>query len=515
MASSENRPDVVPADLPPVLSFLGATGTVTGSRFLVEVGGARILVDCGLYQGRRELRRRNWERFPVEPDRIDAVVLTHAHVDHCGYLPALVAGTAGGRHDTAGGRHDTAGGRHDTAGGRHDTAGGRHDTAGRVPGFRGPVFATPHTVDLAGVVLPDAGRLQEEDAREANRRGWSKHTPALPLFTEGDAWRSLELLRPVEVHTAVDLPGGIRLELRPTGHILGSAAAHLTLPDGRRLVVSGDLGRPDHPLLVPPEPPGAADVLLVESTYGDREHPDADVVERLADLVRRTIARGGKVVIPAFAVDRTEVVLFHLRLLMAAGEVPQVPVIVDSPMAHRALSVYRRAVREGAPEVRPELAGGPDPFDTGTLVEVEDAEESRAVDRSREPSIIVSASGMATGGRVVHHLAATIGDARNTVALVGFQAPGTRGARLAAGEQQLKMLGRWWPVKAEVVVLDGLSVHADASELEDWVAAADGEPDAVYVVHGEPAASAALQQRLVDRLGWCVVVPSHRERVLL
>jgi metallo-beta-lactamase family protein len=475
--------DVVPAQLPAVLTFLGATGTVTGSRFLVEVGDARILVDCGLYQGVRELRRRNWEPFPVDPDRIDAVVITHAHVDHVGYLPALVAGTAGGRR--------------------------------RPLGFRGPVFATPHTVDLAGIVLPDAGRLQEDDAAEANRRGWSKHTPALPLFTEADAYASLQQFVAVGPGVGAELPGGVNLSFRRTGHILGAASAHLTLPGGRTLVVSGDLGRPHHPVLAPPEPPGHADVLLVESTYGDRDHHDEGVVERLGELVRRTVDRGGKVVIPAFAVDRTEVVLFHLRQLMASGAVPRVPVVVDSPMAQRALAVYRRAWRERSDEFRPEVFDAGDPFDTGTMVEVADAEGSRRVDESDEPVIIVSASGMATGGRVVHHLAATLPDRRNSVALVGYQAPGTRGARLVAGERQLKMLGRWWPVRAEIASFDGLSVHADAGELVDWVAAADGEPDTVYVVHGEPAASAGLQRRLVDRLDWCVVVPRHRERVLL
>ena len=377
------------------------------------------------------------------------------------------------------------------------------------------MYATPHTADLAGIVLPDAGRLQEEDASDANRHGYSKHAPALPLFTESDAFGVLGQFVAVPNGTSVELPGGVVLGFRRAGHILGSASAHLTLPGGRTLVVSGDLGRPHHPLLAPPEPPGHADVLLVESTYGDRDHHDEGVVERLGDLVRRTVDRGGKVVVPAFAVDRTEVVLYHLRTLMESGAIPAVPVIVDSPMAQRALNVYRRAFRERSDEFRPELLDGGDPFDTGTLVEVTDAQWSRRVDESGEPSIIVSASGMATGGRVVHHLAATLPDERNAVALVGYQAPGTRGARLAAGERQLKMLGRWWPVRAEVQQFDGLSVHADAGELVDWVASADGEPDTVHVVHGEPEASAALQRRLVDRLDWCVVVPHHGERVLL
>lgn len=482
--------NVVPAGLPPVLTFLGATGTVTGSRFLLEAGGARILVDCGLYQGRRELRRRNWEPFPVDPERIDAVVLTHAHVDHVGYLPALVAGTTGGG-----------------------------DLSRRRPGFRGPVVSTAHTAELAGIVLPDAGRLQEEDAAEANRRGYSKHHPALPLFTERDALAALELFRPVRPGAdgrtpPVELPGGVRVTFRRTGHILGAAAAHLELPGGRTLVVSGDLGRPDHPVLLPPEPPGRADVLLVESTYGDREHVDDDAVERFARLITRTVERGGRVVVPAFAVDRTEVVLFHLRELMAAGRVPEVPVVVDSPMALRALDVYRRAVRSRAPEIRPELHDD-DPFDTGLQVEVTDPAGSRRIDESTEPCVIVSASGMATGGRVVHHLAASLPDRRNAVALVGYQAPATRGARLAAGGRQLKMLGRWWPVRAEVEQYDGFSVHADASELLDWVGAADGEPDTVYVVHGEPEASEALQRRIVERLDWCAVLPRHGERILL
>ncbi len=467
-------PSPADPDRAPLLSFFGATGTVTGSRFLLEANGARILIDCGMYQGLKELRKRNWAPFPVDPASVDAVVLTHAHVDHTGYLPALVRN-----------------------------------------GFDGPVHVTEGTELLSRIVLPDAGHLQEEEASYANRKGFSKHEPALALYTEQDARRSLQHLRAASFGEPVELPGGTVLTFRPAGHILGSATATFDLPGGRRLLCSGDLGRPSHPVLCPPAPPDSADTILVESTYGDREHLDGDVIERLGALISRTAADGGTVLIPAFAVDRTEVVLFHLKALMDAGAIPRIPVAVDSPMALAALRAYRQAIDEGWDEIRPEIAAGPDPFDTGTLEEAREVEESMALDRRRGPQIVVSASGMGTGGRVVHHLAAMVGDRRNAVALVGYQAAGTRGALLAGGARQLKMLGKYVPVRAEIEMFDGLSVHADGSELVDWLRQATRPPDAVYCVHGEPDASAALRDRIVDELDWVAVVPKYRERVRL
>lgn len=459
----------------PRLTFLGAAGTVTGSRFLVEHGGARILVDCGLFQGLKELRLRNWERFPVDAGSIDAVVLTHAHVDHCGLLPRLA-----------------------------------------VEGFDGPVLCTQGTAALAGIVLPDSGHLQEEEAAYANRAGFSRHRPALPLFSEADARKTLRLLRTVPYGQPTALAGGMAVTFRHAGHILGSASVHLTLDTGddpRTVVFSGDLGRGQHPLLRSPDPVGDADHILVESTYGDRDHvePEVDV---LAQAITRTVTRGGTVIIPAFAVDRTEVVLFHLRQLMDTGAIPRVPVHIDSPMALAALGVYRQALDEGWEEVAATPSGA-DPFDTGTLHEVRDPEGSKALDHDPHPSIIVSASGMATGGRVVHHLRARLPDHRTTVVLVGYQAAGTRGRSLADGARQLKMLGRYVPVRADIVTVDGLSVHADRDELLGWLGTADRAPDTAFVVHGEPAGSQALAGAITEDLGWCAVVPRHGESVLL
>jgi metallo-beta-lactamase family protein len=453
------------------LRFLGGAGTVTGSRFLAETPQARVLVDCGLFQGQKALRERNWEPFPVDPARIDAVVLTHAHVDHSGYLPALVA-----------------------------------------RGFRGPVFATRGTRGLCEIVLPDSGRLHEEDAAYANRKGFSKHAPALPLYTEEDAHAALALFRTVAFDEEVEVAPGVRVRLRPAGHILGASLVELEAEE-RRLAASGDLGRPDHPLLVPPAPVPAADALLVESTYGDREHADADPVDRLAEALSRVAGRGGVAVIPAFAVDRTEILLLHLRRLVAERRIPDLPVYVDSPMALAALAVYRRAVAEGWEEVRPALRGAAQPFDPGRLEEVHDVEASKALVAQRGPFVVISASGMATGGRVLHHLRARLPDRRNAVLLVGYQVPGTRGRRLLAGERALKMHGRYVPVQAEVVDLSGFSAHADGAQILAWLGAAAAAPATAFVVHGEPDAAAALAARIGRELGWPAVVPSLGEQV--
>jgi metallo-beta-lactamase family protein len=459
----------------PTLQFLGAAGTVTGSRFLVETAGARVLVDCGLFQGLKELRLRNWAPLPVDARSLDAVVLTHAHVDHCGYLPALEA-----------------------------------------QGFAGAVYATAGTAALCRIVLPDSARLQEEDAAYANRMGYSKHDPALPLYTEENAQAALARLREVRTGERTEVAPGVRATFRPAGHILGSAHVLLELagPGSRRVLVSGDLGRPAHALLAPPARRPAADAVLVESTYGDREHADVDAtVERLAETVVRTAGRGGVVVIPAFAVDRTELVLFHLRALREAGRIPALPVYVDSPMALAALDVYRRALEEGDPEIRSELRGKPGLLDPGGLVEARDVAASKAIHAEEGPAIIVSASGMGTGGRVLHHLERRLPDARSSVALVGFQPVQTRGRRLLDGERSVKLHGRYVPVRAEIVDLSGFSVHADRSEILAWLREGEGTPEAAFVVHGEPEASRALAEGIERELGWNAVVPGDLERV--
>jgi len=456
----------------PVLTFLGAAGTVTGSRFLVECGSSRALVDAGLYQGLAELRRRNWARDEVPAAELDSVVVSHAHLDHCGYLPRLVA-----------------------------------------DGFQGPIHCTPETAELVEIVLRDSAHLQEEDARQANVGGYSRHHPALPLYDLADVERTLPLLAPVEYGVVVDLTPDLRTVLQPAGHILGSASVLVDV-GGRRALFSGDLGRSQHPLLRPPAPPPGAEVVVVESTYGDRAHPPPNP-GILAGAVRRTVARGGSVLIPAFAVDRTELVLLELHRLMEAGKIPRVPVYVDSPMALAALAVYGRAAGGRSEQLRPEAA------DLGVVLSelgvrgVSDTAGSMRLNRPGEPSIVVSASGMATGGRVVHHLAHQLPDSRNCVVLTGYQAIGTRGRQLQDGARQVKMHGHYVPVRAEVVDDPDFSVHADVDELLAWLAAAPSEPEVVYVVHGEPRSSDALAARIRDEFGWCAVVPRLGERVRL
>ena len=459
---------------PATLTVLGAAQTVTGSRFLLEAHGRRVLVDCGIFQGLKELRLRNWEPFLVDPASIDALVITHAHLDHAGYLPRLVS-----------------------------------------LGFSGPVYVTEDTAALLGVVLPDSGRLHEEEAEFANRIGATRHRPALPLYTEREAYASLENLQAVEfgTHTEVADTFGFRFDV--AGHILGSATVLAEMPNGVRVRFSGDLGRPNHPVLAQAQPVGDADFVLVESTYGDRSHHPEDPVERLAALIHRTVERKGVVVIPAFAVDRTEVLLYHLARLARAGRLPAVPVFVDSPMALAALQVYRRALTEGRADIRPEFRGDGALFEVPMLEENETAEGSKKISRRTESAIIIAGAGMATGGRVTHHLERFLPDRRNSVALVGYQAAGTRGRALLEGAEVLKMHGKYVPVRAEVCDLPGFSVHADRDEIVSWLRTADREPDTVLVVHGEEAASESMRGTIRSTLGWNSVVPSTGERFSL
>ncbi|MFM6851553.1 MAG: MBL fold metallo-hydrolase RNA specificity domain-containing protein [Terrabacter sp.] len=453
----------------PALTFLGAAGTVTGSKFLVDGSGGRLMVDCGLYQGERRWRALNWEAPPVDPATVDAVALTHAHLDHCGYLPALVRG-----------------------------------------GFAGPAHATAGTAALAGVILRDSAHLQEEEAEGARRGGWSKHDPPLPLYTVADAERAVAAIRPVGETGSVEA-GGAKVTFVRAGHILGSSSV-LVEEDGASVLFSGDLGRDDHPVLFPRARPPAAHTVVVESTYGDRSHPEVDPEHRLmAEAIRRTIRRGGSVVIPAFAVDRTEIVLLAIADLAERDAIPDVPVWVDSPMALAALGIYRDPAH--VDEVRPEalarlrrLSG---------LRSAHTAEESMRLNNPGTPCIIVSASGMASGGRVVHHLRYLLPQARNTVLLTGYQAIGTRGRDLQAGAREVKIAGRYVPVRAEVVTLDDFSVHADAGELLAWLGEMPRPPEVVHVVHGEPAAARALADGIRDRFDCPVSVARYGERVLL
>jgi metallo-beta-lactamase family protein len=457
----------------PMLNFIGGAGTVTGSKSLIETAEGRVLVDCGLFQGRKRLRLQNWDDFPVPPESVDAVVLTHAHIDHCGYIPRL-----------------------------------------RNLGFTGSVYCTEGTKQLAGIVLPDSGYLQEEEADFANRHGYSKHHPAEPLYTRQDAVESLSQFQAVAFETPQMVLPGLEVTWRRAGHILGAASVGLHLHESdTRVVFSGDLGRSTHPLLLPPGPIGPADQVIIESTYGDEEHVANEPEDVIAETINDAARRGGVVIIPAFAVDRTEVVLWHLDRLVADGRVPDLPVFVDSPMACRALDVYRSEARNGSPEIRPELHGT-ELFPRIQLTETRTTEESKALNSRRGPMIIISASGMATGGRVIHHLAGRIGDNRNAVVLVGFQAPGTRGDALRHGAREIKMLGHHFPVRAKVASVE-LSAHADRTELLEWLETASPKPRTVFVNHGEPKASAALVDAIEDRLGLDAVVAQPGERVRL
>jgi metallo-beta-lactamase family protein len=453
----------------PALTFLGATQTVTGSKFLLEHQGRRLLVDCGLYQGEREWRRRNWEAPPVEPASVQAAALPHAHLDHCGYLPAFVR-----------------------------------------DGFTGPVHLTSGTAELAAIILRDSAHLQEEEADNARRFGWSKHPDPKPLYTTADAERAIRLMRACGADRCTQV-GDFTLRFLRAGHILGSTSLHVSAGDSS-VLFSGDLGRPRHPVLLGRQAPLPARTVVIESTYGDRSHPDVDPSHPvLADAVRRTVARGGSVLIPAFAVDRTEIVLLALAELMARGDIPDVPVWVDSPMALATLDVYRDPAH--ADEVRP---GALEALSTmAQLRFAHSAEESMRLNNPGSPCIIVSASGMASGGRVVHHLKYLLPQARNTVLLTGYQAIGTRGRDLVNGVREIKIAGRYVRVRAEVLQLEDFSVHADADELVDWLGELSEPPETVHVVHGEVEASRALAARIRDELDCAVTVPRYLERVLL
>ena len=460
------------------LTFLGAAGTVTGSRYLVEAHDRRYLVDAGLFQGAKELRLRNWADFPVPPSSLAAVVLTHAHVDHAGYLPRLVR-----------------------------------------DGFSGPVHATPPTGQLLRAVLPDAAHLQEEEARFANKVGSSKHTPALPLFTVKDAQAALASLAPVPFGQRCTLAPGVEFRYHRQGHILGAAAVELRVKaaGGEVLTIyfSGDVGRYAVPILQAPEPFPGATHLVVESTYGDRFHDPGDPAEQLGEVVREAAGRGGVIVIPAFAIDRTQEVLYFLRERLADGAIAPLPISLDSPLAREATAAYRACALEHDAEMRALVREGVDPMAPAGLTVVGSVEESKRLNEIDGPAIIISASGMATGGRVLHHLRHRLPDPANTVVFVGYQASGTRGRRILDGEREVKIFGEMVPVRAQVRSISSLSAHADADELTIWASGAKRAPSTAFVTHGEPAASQALAARFADRFGWRCVVPALGERVEL
>jgi metallo-beta-lactamase family protein len=465
------------------LTFLGAARTVTGSKHLLDVDGQQVLVDCGLFQGLKDLRARNWQPLPVRADGIGAVVLTHAHLDHCGFLPRLVN-----------------------------------------QGFRGRVFCTPATAELARIVLADAAHLQEEDAERANRKGYTKHAPALPLFTTADASRAMSMLQPVGYDRPMPVAPGMTVEFLNAGHLLGSAYARVRVESAKKTILfGGDLGRYARPVLPDPTPVAEADVLLVESTYGNRIHePDQDGA-RIADIISKTVARGGKVIIPAFALGRVEELLYWIKRLEQEGRIPVVPVYVDSPMAAAVLKAYRSRADELDPEITTAVGDGARAqafrklclFCTEKLKVVSTIPESRAIQESRTPSIVISASGMATGGRVLHHLARALPDARNTVLFAGYQAAGTRGRLLIEGAPTTRIHGQDVPVAADIKIVDFMSAHADANEILQWLRGFTKPPALTCLVHGEPAPMDELSARIEAELQWRVRTPVHLETIEL
>ncbi len=449
------------------MTFLGAAGTVTGSKYLLEHRDQHVLIDCGLFQGYKQLRLHNWDTFQLPVGELGAIVLTHAHLDHSGYLPVLVRS-----------------------------------------GYRGPVYATPATCELVKILLLDSGRLQEEAAEFANRHGFSRHHPALPLYTEQDAERALKLLRPVELHHRVEIAAGMTIQFRCAGHILGATTVEV-IADGITLVCSGDLGRPDDPLMFAPEPVEQADYLLVESTYGDRKHPAESPEAQLAEVITRTSLRHGITLVPSFALGRAQLLMYHLYRLKQRHAIPDVPIYLNSPMATDVTSLYQRFRSEHRLSLE-ECEGM-----CHVAKFVRSTADSIKLDQQRAPAVIIAASGMATGGRVIHHLKALAPNPINTLLMPGFQAGGTRGAQIVAGAPSVRIHGKDVPIRAEVVPMETLSAHADADEIMQWLRGFKRPPRHTYVVHGEPNASDVLRRRISLELGWSVSVPEYRDSVEL
>ena len=482
----------------PSITFLGAARTVTGSKYLLDTGSSKVLVDAGLFQGLKELRERNWQPFPIPAAEIDAVILTHAHLDHCGYLPRLVS-----------------------------------------QGFRGRIFCTAGTLDLCRIVLPDAGRIQEEDAANANRHGYTKHAPALPLYTEADAFRAISQLQPVGYDRVMPAAEGVEVDFINAGHLLGSAYARVRT-GGRTILFGGDLGRYGRPVLPDPSAVAEADYLLVESTYGNRVHDQDDDGAQLAEIVKSTAERGGRIIIPAFAIGRVEELIYWLKRLEEEGRIPVLPVFVDSPMAVDALARYTQRVGELDPEMQPEARDEKAPhgpadhdeawqqreqharherqlcvFCTERFRTISTAAESKQLTQSKMPAIVISASGMATGGRVLHHLKAALPDPRNTVLFAGYQAVGTRGRLLVDGAAAVKIHGENIPVHARIALVESMSAHADSREILRWLGGFNSPPRLTFIVHGEPVAMEALGASIGSTLGWTTKMPEHQETVPL
>jgi metallo-beta-lactamase family protein len=456
------------------ITFHGAAETVTGSRHLIETGGKRILVDCGLFQGREEIRDRNWQPFPIDPRSIDAVVLTHAHNDHIGYLPKLAA-----------------------------------------IGYKGPVYATPGSIGIARIVLPDSARLQEEDARYRNKIGVARHLPAEPLYTEEDAYAALKLLQSVHYYDFHDLPGGATFRFLPAGHILGSAFAEIYFANGERILMGGDLGRYDTPIIVDPTSVEFAEHLVIESTYGDRLHSKENVQDQLARVFARAMERGSCVLVPSFAIGRTQELLYHICCLQEQGRMPRIPIFVDSPMATSATLLYAATTEDHDKEMKIMLAEGVSPLKPALIEFVRDTHQSKAINSREGPMIVIAGSGMANGGRILHHLKQRLDDPRTILLFTGYQAEGTLGRRILDGALEVRIYGQEVSVRAEVERLESLSAHADYEEMLKWLGGFKAPPKTTFLVHGEPPAQASLKEKIETRLGWRVIIPRHGDSFLL
>lgn len=459
------------------LTFLGAAGCVTGSKYLVEAAGKKLLLDCGLFQGTDDLKQRNWQPLPVDPKTIDYLVLTHAHLDHTGWLPVLVR-----------------------------------------DGYKKPIYANPATIELAGILLKDSGHLQEEETQDAIKHKWSKHAQPRSLYTADDVQPVLSLLKPMPRKGGFDLSPEFHFESYDAGHILGSSSLELTITENAKktvVVFSGDVGRFDQPILNDPTSPSSKqiDLLLCESTYGDREHDPGDPLQILGDIVNRVVQRGGSIVIPAFAIGRTQTFMYYLRKLEDLQKIPKVPVYVDSPMALSATDLYLKYKEDHDPDFVREEQGGGDPLNVHEFHLTRSAVDSKAINDVKTPCIIISASGMATGGRVLHHLLHRLSDARNCVILGGFQAEGTRGRALQEGAKTLNIFGQTVPVRAEIVEMGQFSAHAGKSELLRWLGGLQTAPKQVYLTHGEPAAAQSLQQAITQKFQWKAAVARYLDSV--
>jgi metallo-beta-lactamase family protein len=454
------------------ITFLGAAGTVTGSKYLVEAGGKRLLVDCGLFEGAKELKQRNWEQFAVDPATIDWLLLTHAHIDHTGYIPRLVKA-----------------------------------------GFRGPIYANAATHELCGLLLPDSAHLQEEDAQYAAKKAYSSHKPPLPLYTVDESQTALKQFTEIPRADAFTISPQFSVKPHDAGHILGSSWLELTITENGKqtlVVFSGDLGRYNQPILKDPEAPTRADFLLCESTYGDRDHPAGSVGDVLADVINRTAKRGGAVVIPAFAVDRTQIIMYYLRQLEDQKRIPVLPVYVDSPMAINVTDFYVRHHEDHKLTfTQEEQSGDRDPLNIQEVHLTRSVEDSKKINDVVSPCIIVSASGMATGGRVLHHLAQRLPDSRSSVLLVGYQAEGTGGRAMQDGAKFLRIFGQQVPVRAEIVTIGQLSAHAGKSELLRWLSGFKAAPKQTFLVHGEPVALNSLRDAVTSQFKWPVTIPAY------